>query len=192
VLTPLSDTASEQCFLLTIPLELRLKIYRLVQETDHEDQDNNTPVLPVGERRIVRRAVRDARRNRYSLINFNEKYFALSKTCVQTRIEMQTLLANPTYHFASADALGSFLGDRGGSINDLSLDKRAFRVLDSASSVMLSMNNGDLSRHQLWRIASALAQPFVMTFINEHDADREIRDAVAIWTALFRRFEGGH
>jgi hypothetical protein len=31
-----------------------------------------------------------------------------------------------------------------------------------------------------------------MTFINEHDADREVRNAVAIWTALFSRFAAGH
>jgi hypothetical protein len=109
-----------------------------VLETDTDDQQHNNPVLKISERRLLRRATREVRINRYTLINFNEEYFALSKTCVQTRVEMQTLLASPTHHFASADALGDFLCGRSGSVSNLVLDQRALRLLKSASTTTTS------------------------------------------------------
>jgi hypothetical protein len=99
-----------------------------VLETDTDDQQHNNPVLKISERRLLRRATREVRISRYTLINFNEEYFALSKT----------LLASPTHHFASADALGDFLCGRSGSVSNLVLDQRALRLLKSASTTTTS------------------------------------------------------
>jgi hypothetical protein len=47
--------------------------------------------------------------------------------------------------FISADVLGSILGDFGGSVTNFALDQRALHLLSSATNILLSMNNNDLS-----------------------------------------------
>jgi hypothetical protein len=170
---------------------VRLEIYRYALGTDARDNVTDTPILKIGERRVLRRASRALRRNRYSLLNFDIKYFALSQSCTQTRLEIQSLLPPPTYQFTSADTLGDFFGDRGGSVANLILDERAISLLCAAANVILSMNKDDLSAHQLWRVTSLMTHPFMMTFVNEYDAAREVRDGMQIWSDLMARFAPG-
>jgi hypothetical protein len=79
-------------------------------------------------------------------------------------------LPSPSYQFTSADTLGDFLGDRGGSAANLILNERAISLLCAASNVILSMNKDDLSAHQLWRVTSLMTRPCMMTCVNEYDA----------------------
>jgi hypothetical protein len=151
----------------------------------------DTPILKIGERRVLRRSSRQTRQNRYALLNFNNTYFAVSQSCTQTRLEAESLLPPPSYQFTSADILGDFLGDRGGSVVNLVLDGRAISLLCAASNVILSMNKDDLSAHKLWRVSSSIPRPFMMTFVNVYDAAREVRDGMQIWSALMARFATG-
>jgi hypothetical protein len=143
----------------------------------------DTPILKIGERRVLRRASRALRRNRYALVNSTNTYFAVSQSCTQTPA--------PSYQSTSADTLGDFLGDCGGSAANLVLDERAISLLCAASNVILSMNKDDLSAHQLWRVTSSMTRPSMMTFVNENDAAREVRDGQQIWSAMMARFATG-
>jgi hypothetical protein len=75
---------------------------------------------------------------------------------------MQDIIPSPSYHFASADAQGSFLGDRSGSVNNLLLDQRALCALHSA------------------RIAYALTEPFFLTSAKENSTSRELHHAISL------------
>jgi hypothetical protein len=151
----------------------------------------DTPILKIGERRVLRRASRALRRNRYALVNSTNTYFAVSQSCTHTRLEIQSFLPAPSYQSTSADTLGDFLGDCGGSAANLVLDERAISLLCAASNVILSMNKDDLSAHQLWRVTSSMTRPSMMTFVNENDAAREVRDGQQIWSAMMARFATG-
>jgi hypothetical protein len=170
---------------------VRFEIYRYALETDARDTVTDTPILKIDERRVLRRSSRQTRQNRYSLLNFNNTYFAVSQSCTQTRLEIQSLLPAPSYQFTSADTPGDFLGDRGGSVANFILDERAISLLCAASNVVLSMNKDDLSAHQLCRVTSSMTRPFVMTFVNEYDAAKEVEDGMQIWSALMARFATG-
>jgi hypothetical protein len=92
-------------------------------------------------------------------------------------------LPPPTYQFTSADTLGDFLDDRGGSVANLILDERAISLLCAAANEILSTNKDDLPAHQLWRVTSSMPRPFMMA--------REVKDGMQIWSALMARFATG-
>lgn len=69
----------------------------------------------------------------------------------------------------------------------LVLGPRPVNLLCRDSKVMLGLNSGDLSRHQLWRISMGTPRFFDLAFVNEGNAERELHDAIQVWTQLMAR-----
>jgi hypothetical protein len=124
--------------------------------------------------------------NRYQLLKFTEKYFALSQTCTQTRTEIQHLLPRPAYYFSSPHTLRDFLGDYDFGVTHFDLNEQTLRLLWDASNVILGVSKYDAAG-PLLKVAFAIPRPFDTVFVNEWKAGSYLKECVQIWRHLMHR-----
>jgi hypothetical protein len=98
-----------ESLLLSVPLEVRLKIYKLVLDTGTTDSITKGRVYIVESRGALHITSSYASINDYSLVNVSSKSFALTQTCAQVRDEIQHYLERPTFQFTNTKAFMSFL-----------------------------------------------------------------------------------
>jgi hypothetical protein len=111
---PLTPKKQKKNLLLTLPLELRVSIYRLVLNTTEFDDETQSHVYEIGERRTQRSKNLALRSNNFTPINIRNQHFALLKTCRAVRQEIHSFV-NLRYSlcFTSPTALAKFaLGPR--------------------------------------------------------------------------------
>ncbi|KAG9858618.1 hypothetical protein KCU98_g512, partial [Aureobasidium melanogenum] len=156
---PTSDTTPSRSPLLALPLELRIEIYKYVLSTGEVDEKTSSPVLSITKRRRLRCTSSKARVNRYRLENFNSKYFALSRTCIQIRQEIRDRLPAPFVEFSSPGVLDHFLGDHGGNVEDVVLNEHAIRFIESTEGIIVSTLRGPAFARRQSRILKAIENP---------------------------------
>jgi hypothetical protein len=95
--------------LLTLPLELRVKIYQLVLKTGSFDEENQSHVYEIRERRAQRSKNLALRSNNFTPMNIRNQHFALLKTCRAVRQEIHSFVnLRYSFSFASPLALAKF------------------------------------------------------------------------------------
>jgi hypothetical protein len=171
--------------LLSLPLEIRLKIYNYTLDTGVIDPVTNSRVHVVKERRELRDAAHSVRQNNYSLISANAKSGALAQTCTQVRDEMQTYLPKPSFKFVSCYAFEQFIGwNAGCKLNDCNLV-----ALEAAAGVVVVISRPGYGYHSLKHLADMVARPLMVTFIDEKGENSlEQSKAAAIWEEYQKNF----
>jgi hypothetical protein len=111
---PLAPKKHKKNLLLTLPLELRVSIYQLVLNTTEFDDETQSHVYEIEERRIQRSKNLALRSNNFTPINIRNQHFALLKTCRAVRQEIHSFVnLRYSFSFASPTALAKFaLGPR--------------------------------------------------------------------------------
>jgi hypothetical protein len=106
---PLAPEKEKKNLLLTLPLELRVKIYRLVLKTGSFDEETQSHVYENGERRVQRSKNLALRHNNFTPTNICHQHFALLKTCRAVRQKIHSFVnLGYSFSFASPMALAKF------------------------------------------------------------------------------------
>ncbi|KAG9757212.1 hypothetical protein KCU73_g4531, partial [Aureobasidium melanogenum] len=179
-----ADVTPAQSPLLALPLELRIEIYKHVLSTGDVDEETGSPILIIKKRRRLRCTSSKARVNRYRLVNFNSKYFALSRTCVQIREEIRDRLPAPVMKFSSPGILGHFLGDHGGNVDDVVLNEHAVRFLGSTEGTIVSTLRAPAFARQQSRILKAIENPSLWAVGITGRGGRQSKRAARAWRHL--------
>ncbi|KAH0401980.1 hypothetical protein KCU89_g3612, partial [Aureobasidium melanogenum] len=179
-----TDVTPAQSPLLALPLELRIEIYKHVLSTGDVDEETGSPILIIKKRRRLRCTSSKARVNRYRLANFNSKYFALSRTCVQIREEIRDRLPAPVMGFSSPGVLGHFMSDHGGSVDDVVLNEHAVRFLESTEGIMVATLRGPAYAQQQSRIFKAVENPSPWAVGITGRGGRQSKRAARAWRHL--------
>jgi hypothetical protein len=99
---PLTPKKQKKNLFLTLPLELRVSIYQLVLNTTEFDDETQSHVYEIGERRAQRS-------KNLTPINIRNQHFALLKTCRGVRQEIHSFVnLRYSFSFASPTALAKF------------------------------------------------------------------------------------
>jgi hypothetical protein len=117
--------------LLSLPLEIRLKIYSYTLDTGVIDPVTNSRVHVIKHRRQLRHV--PLRHNNYCFVSANAKSGSLARVCAQIRDEIHTYLPQPTFKFVSPWAFADYLGwDAGVRLNQCTLS-----TLETAARVVV-------------------------------------------------------
>jgi hypothetical protein len=187
-----TDARSMESLLLSVPLEVRREIYKLVLDTGTVDPVTKSRLYIIKDRRALRLASRDVRINDYFLVNVNSKSIALEQTCGQIRDEIQHYLGEPVFKFTNISAFMGFLGYhawnfeyRANGHNQITLQTAARVVVDVNKHTWLPYRTQPLSvwvEHDLPRLADLIVHPFMVTFVGEQgESSQELTETTNVW-----------
>lgn len=176
---------TSQNYFLSLPLEMRLNIYRYALSTAGDDETTATETYAIKERRPFRSTFKGRRENNYTLLNCTKYSAALRQTCSQISGELKVYLPRPTFKFTSEDAFYSFLSwDTNGKT-----DKRDWNVLKLAAEVVVVVKEDHSRRDDLIRFSNLMEEPLTVKFVADIGGDeRKLAKAKAIWAVFLDSF----
>jgi hypothetical protein len=164
-----TDARSMESLLLSVPLEVRREIYKLVLDTGTVDPVTKSRLYIIKDRRALRLASRDVRINDYFLVNVNSKSIALEQTCGMGFLG---------YHAWNFEY-------RANGHNQITLQTAARVVVDVNKHTWLPYRTQPLSvwvEHDLPRLADLIVHPFMVTFVGEQgESSQELTETTNVW-----------
>jgi hypothetical protein len=191
----MSETATDnmESLLLSIPVEIRREIYKLVLDTGTTDPIAKSRVYIIKDCRALRASSSRVRINDHTIVNVNSKSRALEQTCGQIRDEIQHYLGRPTFKFTNTEALMGFLGYRPWDPRRVVNENNHITLQNAARVVVVIKEEARIHyrsmrrpsvwvEHDMMDLADSIVHPFMITFVNEEgESNKRLIKATKKW-----------
>jgi hypothetical protein len=193
-----TDTDNLESLLLSIPVEIRREIYKLVLDTGSIDAITKGRVYIIKDRHALRTASSRVRIKNYSLANVSSKSTALEQACAQIRDEIQHYLGKSVFKFTDTGAFMGFLGCQRWEPSRV-MNENNHIALQAAARVVVSVEERawipyGVSPFSVWveydlmDLADAIVHPFMVTFVGEEgESSEQLIQATNMWKERMER-----